>query len=113
MAVCSQIKAEENMKNVLNEKQQCMAAIACLEAKGDIDGLTVAINAGFDAGLTVSEIKEALSQLYAYTGFPRSLNALGTLQSVVNTRRQQGKACEEGKDADPMAEGYDALKQGT
>lgn len=113
MAVCSQIKAEENMKNVLNEKQQCMAAIACLEAKGDIDGLTVAINAGFDAGLTVSEIKEALSQLYAYTGFPRSLNALGTLQSVVNSRRQQGKACEEGKDADPMAEGYDALKQGT
>lgn len=113
MAVCSQIKAEENMKNVLNEKQQCMAAIACLEAKGDIDGLTAAINAGFDAGLTVSEIKEALSQLYAYTGFPRSLNALGTLQSVVNSRRQQGKACEEGKDADPMAEGYDALKQGT
>ena len=113
MAVCSQIKAEENMKNVLNEKQQCMAAIACLEAKGDIDGLTVAINAGFDAGLTVSEIKEALSQLYAYTGFPRSLNALGTLQSVVNNRRQQGKACEEGKDADPMADGYDALKQGT
>ena len=113
MAVCSQIKAEENMKNVLNEKQQCMAAIACLEAKGDIDGLTTAINAGFDAGLTVSEIKEALSQLYAYTGFPRSLNALGTLQSVVNSRRQQGKACEEGKDADPMAEGYDALKQGT
>ena len=41
MAVCSQIKAEENMKNVLNEKQQCMAAIACLEAKGDIDGLTM------------------------------------------------------------------------
>lgn len=101
------------MKNVLNEKQQCMAAIACLEAKGDIDGLTTAINAGFDAGLTVSEIKEALSQLYAYTGFPRSLNALGTLQSVVNNRRQQGKSCEEGKDADPMAEGYDALKQGT
>ena len=113
MAVCSPIKAEENMKNVLNEKQQCMAAIACLEAKGDIDGLTAAINAGFDAGLTVSEIKEALSQLYAYTGFPRSLNALGTLQSVVNSRRQQGKACEEGKDADPMADGYDALKQGT
>lgn len=113
MAVSSQIKAEENMKNVLNEKQQCMAAIACLEAKGDIDSLTAAINAGFDAGLTVSEIKEALSQLYAYTGFPRSLNALGTLQSVINNRRQQGKPCEEGKDADPMAEGYDALKQGT
>ena len=65
-AVCSPIKAEENMKNVLNEKQQCMAAIACLEAKGDIDGLTTAINAGFDAGLTVSEIKEALSQLYLW-----------------------------------------------
>lgn len=34
-------------------------------------------------GLTVNQMKEALSQLYAYTGFPRSLNALGTLQKVM------------------------------
>lgn len=37
--------------------------------------------------MTVSEAKEALSQLYAYTGFPRSLNALGTLQKVLSARQ--------------------------
>ena len=34
----------------------------------------------------MSEVKEELSQLYAYTGFPRSLNALGVLQKVVAQR---------------------------
>lgn len=111
--VCIPIKAQQNMENVLNERQQSIVAISCLEAKGDIKGLKTAINEGLDAGLTVSQIKEALSQLYAYTGFPRSLNALGALQSVVEERKQRGIADLEGKDADPMADGYDALKQGT
>ncbi len=68
------------MKNVLTVQQQDMAIIACLEAKGDLAKLSKAIDKGLDDGLTVSQVKEALSQLYAYTGFPRSLNALGTLQ---------------------------------
>ncbi|KJS29540.1 MAG: hypothetical protein VR64_20520 [Desulfatitalea sp. BRH_c12] len=38
----------------------------------------MALNQGLDAGLTVNEIKEILVQLYAYAGFPRSLNAIGT-----------------------------------
>jgi alkylhydroperoxidase/carboxymuconolactone decarboxylase family protein YurZ len=43
-----------------------------------------------DAGLTVSEIREVLVQLYAYTGFPRSLNALGQLMKVLDARKQRG-----------------------
>lgn len=112
-AVCSPLKANSRMENVLNEKQQCMAVIACMEAKGDINGLADAIGGGLDAGLTVSQIKEALSQLYAYTGFPRSLNALGTLQKVLAERRQRGIADDEGRDASPLPAGYDALRQGT
>ena len=110
---CMPVKAQENMENVLNEKQQHIVAISCLEAKGDVKGLAAAIEGGLDAGLTVSQIKEALSQLYAYTGFPRSLNALGTLQSVLDGRRQRGVNDPEGRDADPLGDDYDALKQGT
>lgn len=71
------------------EQAACMSAIACNEAKGDLVALESAIHNGLEAGMTVSQIKEALSQLYAYTGFPRSLNALGVLQNVVE--RQKAK----------------------
>ena len=91
----------------------CMSAIACLEAAGDQERLTVAINDGLDSGLTVSQIKEALSQLYAYTGFPRSLNALGTLQAVIKDREANGKETTEGAEPTPLDKNYNALSQGT
>lgn len=97
-----------------NEKQAVfMSAIACNEAKADYVALSQAIDEGLDAGLTVSQVREALSQLYAYTGFPRSLNALGTLQKVMEQRNAEGKTTIEGDEASPMPNGYDALKQGT
>ena len=52
--------------------------------------LDAALNRGLDAGLTVSDVKEILVQLYAYTGFPRSLNALGELMKVLDARKQRG-----------------------
>ena len=97
----------------LTTKQQVLVAIAACEAKGNIEGLKIALNEGFEQGLTVSEAKEALSQLYAYTGFPRSLNALGALQQVIKERTEAGKRTEAGREADPLPSDYDALKQGT
>lgn len=97
----------------LTTRQQALVAIAANEAKGNIEGLKVALNEGFDNGLTISEAKEALSQLYAYTGFPRSLNALGALQQVIKERTDAGKKTEAGREADPLPKSYDALKQGT
>ena len=47
-----------------------------------------------DNGVTINELKEAFSQLYAYTGFPRSLNALGVLSKVLESKQpnwQEGK----------------------
>ena len=105
-----QIKAQ-NM--ALTTKQQALVAIAANEAKGNIEGLKVALNEGFDDKLTISEAKEALSHLYAYTGFPRSLNALGALQQVIKEREAAGMKTEAGRDADPLPSDYDALKQGT
>lgn len=109
----AQTKNNGVMENVLDRRQQHIVAIANLEARGEQGLLGEAISAALDDSVTVNDIKEALSQLYAYTGFPRSLNALGTLQRVVAERAQAGKANVEGRDADPLPEGYDALKQGT
>ena len=111
MLTIIQIKAQTVMN--LSDKQQALVAIAANEAKGDIEALKKELNNGFEAGLTISETKEALSQLYAYTGFPRSLNALGALQQVIKQRKDAGLKTEEGREADPLPTDYDALKQGT
>ncbi len=52
--------------------------------------LNAALNQALDAGMTISEAKEILVQLYAYVGFPKSLNALGELLKVVEARKQRG-----------------------
>lgn len=108
----SAVKAQNDM-NALSKKQQNLVAVAAYEAKGDIKGLKTALTNALNDGLTVNELKEALSHLYAYTGFPRSLNGLGTLQAVLEERKTQGIEDKEGKDALPLAPDYDALKQGT
>ena len=109
----SLITIAQEMNNALTPRRQGLAVIAALEAKGDQAGLETALAEALDKGLTVSEAKEALSQLYAYTGFPRSLNALGTLKKVLDARLAAGIHDNPGKDADPLPTGYDALKQGT
>ena len=109
------ISTERDMNTLsfTTEQAAFMSAIACNEAKADYVALAQAINNGLDAGLTVSQVKEALSQLYAYTGFPRSLNALGTLQKVLEQRQKEGKTTEEGVEASPLPSNYNALSQGT
>ncbi len=95
------------------QQAAAMSAIACHEARGDQSSLALALDKGLQAGLTVNQLKEALSQLYAYTGFPRSLNALGTLQKVIEQRNSAGLATVEGPESSPLPHGYDALRQGT
>lgn len=73
----------------LTARQQSIPLITAA-ATGNLPQLDIALNRGLDAGLTLSEAKEILVQLYAYAGFPRSLNALGELMKVVEARRQQG-----------------------
>jgi 4-carboxymuconolactone decarboxylase len=74
----------------LSLRQQAIAPIAAFAAAGDLAQLSLALNRGLDAGLTVSDAREILVQLYAYAGFPRSLNALGELMKVLEARRQRG-----------------------
>lgn len=86
MTTLSTIRATET----LDARQQAIVPIAAFAAAGDIDALKTALNRGLDAGLTVSDIKEVLVQLYAYAGFPRSLNALTALMQVLEARQQGG-----------------------
>jgi 4-carboxymuconolactone decarboxylase len=74
----------------LSAKQQAIVPIAAFAAAGDIAALRGALDTGLHAGLTVSEIKEVLVQVYAYAGFPRSLNALTEFMKVLEARKQRG-----------------------
>ena len=115
LAACTTKQSNTKDMNQLSfttEQAACMSAIACNEAKGDLVALESAIHNGLESELTVSQIKEALSQLYAYTGFPRSLNALGVLQKIVNGKSSNDK-WEEGSEASPLPSDFDALKEGT
>lgn len=82
---------ENNVQNQnLDARQQSLSAISVLTAIGNLGELYNQLNQGLDAGLTVNEIKEALVQLYAYCGFPRSLNVLNTFKSVLDQRKNRG-----------------------
>jgi 4-carboxymuconolactone decarboxylase len=74
----------------LSARQQAIVPIAAFAAAGDMAKLNAALNQGLDSGLTVGDAREILVQLYAYAGFPRSLNALGELMKVSEARKQRG-----------------------
>ena len=74
----------------LSAKQQTIPLIAAFMATSDMPKLNATLNQALDAGMTISEAKEILVQLYAYVGFPKSLNALGELLKVVEARKQRG-----------------------
>ncbi|WP_240737428.1 carboxymuconolactone decarboxylase family protein [Hymenobacter metallicola] len=83
----------------LTKRQQALVTISALTAKGDLPQLHQALGQGLDNGLTVNEEKEVLAQLYAYCGFPRSLQGINTLMKVVEERKAQGKHDALGKEA--------------
>ena len=86
----------------LSAQQQRIIPIAAFTANGDMDKLRTALHAGLDAGLTVNEIKEILVQMYAYAGFPRSLNGINTFMAVMDERQAKGIKDAMGKDASPV-----------
>lgn len=101
------------MSNHLNARQLAVVPIAAFTATGQPDKLEAALNAGLDAGLTLNEVKEILQQLYAYCGFPRSLNGLSCLMSVVNGRKEKGIVGPEGKSATPQPADWNSLLAGS
>lgn len=93
----------------LSARQQAIPLIAAAMATSDLPRLSAALNEGLDGGLSISEAKEILVQLYAYSGFPRSLNALGELMKVVEARKQSGIQDAAGREPSRAIPSGDAL----
>lgn len=91
-------------KQTLSEKQKAIVLISSFTAKGDLVKLKQALNAGLDASLTINETKEVLVHLYAYCGFPRSIQGLNTLITALDERKAKGIKDDPGKDATPVDE---------
>lgn len=99
---------------ILSTKQASIPPIAAAMAGSDMPRLRTALARGLDAGLTVSETKEILVHLYAYAGFPRSLNALGELLKLTEARKQAGIDDQPGREpTGPVATGAALLEVGT
>lgn len=84
---------QQNMKttpSALPERILYLCACAAWAAKGDLEHLETAIPQALDHGVTINELKDAFAQLYAYAGFPRSLNALGVLEKILNAKMVNG-----------------------
>lgn len=96
----------------LDAGQQNLSAISALTASGNIEKLKSQLNAGLDAGLTINEIKEALVQLYAYCGFPRSLNGINSFMQVLEERKKKGITDIAGKEATPLEDSSDTYERG-
>ncbi|MDN0085226.1 carboxymuconolactone decarboxylase family protein [Crenobacter sp. SG2305] len=100
-------------EQVLSARQQAIAPIAAFTATGEMPSLNGALNQGLDAGLSISDSKEILIQLYAYTGFPRSLNALSELMKVLDERKKRGIQDDPGHEPNPVPTGQALQALGT
>ncbi len=79
-----------------------LAVIASLAATGDTDTLLIKFQAGLKAGISVSQFTELAIQLYAYAGFPRSLNTLGALMKAIELCKHDGYTPILGENATPL-----------
>lgn len=96
----------------LPPQQQGLIKISALTAIGNLESLKIELNKSLDAGITVNEIKEALVQLYAYCGFPRSLNGINTFKTVLDERKARGITDKTGKDIIVSNDTKDKYEQG-
>ena len=104
--------ASGSSETKLTPRQQSIVLIAAFTASGDMDRLKPAAAQGLEAGLTINEIKEVMVHLYAYTGFPRTLNALTAFRGVLDARREEGRQDVAGKEASPVPAGFNRDEYG-
>jgi 4-carboxymuconolactone decarboxylase len=113
LSILAIAEAQTVNAQALSPKQQGIVTISAYTANGDLEKLKTALNEGLGVGLTVNEIKEILVQLYAYAGFPRSLNAINTFIGVIEEREQKGIKDELGREPSPMPANKSSIELGT
>ena len=112
MSIGMAFSAQAQAASGLDARQQAIAIISAFTARGDMDKLKAEFENGLDSGLSINEIKEVLVQMYAYCGFPRSLNALNLFMTTVEERKAAGKTDEVGKEATPLDNSTDMYELG-
>lgn len=112
LAGYAQQQASGPALQALEARHQHIVSIASYTTKGDLEQLKNALNMALNAGLTVNEIKEVLVHLYAYCGFPRSIQGINTLIAVLDTRKAQGITDKPGKTATPITDTSNKYERG-
>lgn len=79
----------QNM-DTLDNRQKYIGTIAVNTSIGNLNTLKSELSAGLEHGLSINEINEVLIQMYAYCGFPRSLQAINTFMALVEERKLSG-----------------------
>ncbi len=71
---------------ILTPQDFNLARASACAAIGYRSGLERALDDSLNAGVAPAELREILVQVYAYCGFPRSLNALAAFMNVLKAR---------------------------
>ncbi|WP_250032475.1 (R)-mandelonitrile lyase [Paractinoplanes maris] len=107
------VAGDREQTGALSDQHAAITMIGAFTASGDLPRLTTALKQSLDAGVTVNQVKEVLVQMYAYAGFPRSLNAISTFMTVLEHRQDNGTKDESGPEPSPLPDGTDILELGT
>jgi 4-carboxymuconolactone decarboxylase len=70
----------------LSPRDRSLATIAGLIAAGNIDQLNWHIPYGIQNGLTETEVKEAITHLAFYAGWPKAVSAMNVAKSIFNNQ---------------------------
>lgn len=101
-----------NAQQLLTTREQQIVTISSFTAKGNLPALKKALHTSLDSGLTVNEIKEVFVHLYAYTGFPRSLQGINTFMAVLNDRKANGLTDKVGRTASTIKDSLSRYERG-
>ncbi len=97
----------------LTSREESIVPIAAFTANGNEASLKAALETGLKNGLTVNEIRSVLEQMYAYTGFPRSLTGLGVFVNLLKEHQASGIEDVKGREAKPLPAGTSIRELGT
>ena len=70
----------------LTPRDRSLVTVSALITSGDATQLKAHIGRALDNGVTVDEIKETVTHLAFYAGWPKGMTAMGVLRDVVETR---------------------------
>jgi len=82
----------------LDLKTKEITVVAALTAMGNVEPqLKVHIHGALNVGCNIAELQEVILQMSGYAGFPRAINGMLALKSVLEERRSEGKVDKAGK----------------